>query len=252
MSEKTETPKQKPVVPPNMRVETVDSLGIGDLLEIAVYNSIADIDADGGPNTALTLANMYMRQKGGLVEGRDVVVKELIKRSGFGWDPTKEKEKTVDGKTVKYNSETEGQWMARFKPAVLAGKAKLDGTSYKDEASLDAAITAISRAVGPFIVSAKKSVKEAKAKTPPDYALNGAESIIKNGSQAKWKDILSKPDAKLGIPAIVFNDFTKPYPAGADAAAKAAVDTENKLNLAWAIKAREDAKRAAQAKKEYV
>jgi hypothetical protein len=238
----------KKPIPQGMHTETVDSLGIKDLIEAAVYNSVEDIDRDGGPGTACNLANAYCRQKEALVDGRNAIVSKLITLTGFGWDPTKTKKRVVGGKDVVVNTETEGAWIARFKPAALAGKVAINGKKYDNEAALDQAIIDISRELGPFIVSAKKAVREAKA--PPDYALNGADAIIANGSQSKWVETFTKGD-KLAGP-VAFNTFVATPSPGATPEVAAQVREANRLNLAWAIKAREDDKRARAAKKEYV
>lgn len=257
----TDTKKDtKPTLPPNMYSETVESLGIEDLIEVGLYNTAADIDADGGPGTAGRLANLYMRQKGSLVRGRRAIVAKLIELTQFGWDPAKKKTKTVEGKSVEYNSETEGEWMTRFKKAALQpGGPTIPGFTITDEGTFEAAVISVSRQLGPFLVSAKAAVREAKEKTPPEYALNGAKSIIANGSQQKWVDTFTKGD-KLAGP-VQFKSFVQTPQSGEVAeaydiagASVTMLPTEhaNLINLAWAIKAREDDKRARQAKKEYV
>lgn len=258
-----------------MKTKYAPSLGLPSGLPVRIFETIEEFDtAAGVKGKALEYANSYGTQKGSLVDGRDwlhgllttghasseadelavvgqkddkgnaVAAAKSIKVSYkvtdatlagqnglFGPDPKKNKTvqvKDKDGKvtgTKVENTETEGEYIKRFRSAVLSGGIVIKGVAADKDAELAWEQSLVDQ-FGFFSFDPKKAERTGKAKTPPQYAMNGATAIIEKGgaeSVKKWIRTFTKE----GIPF---------QPFDTDDAVK------NKLNLAWAIKAREDKK----------
>jgi hypothetical protein len=203
--------------------EYAPSLSLNKGLRVEVYGTIEELEKDAGvPGRALALANKYLREKVALVDGRDKFVTELIKASGYAMKTEEVEKKDAEGKVTKVQvaAWTEVEYLKAFRKACLSGAIK--GWS-QVPAEIEAQLQAFADKLGAFKADAKKSERVGKPKVPPAYALEGADNIIKNATTGKWIATFKKE-------GIAHEDF-----ATADAAA-------NRVRLAWAIKAREDAK----------
>lgn len=253
------------------------SLSLPKGVPVRVFETVDELEQQAGvKGKAIELANSYLVQKGCLVWARDwlkgfietgvagslkaesatetaktklvpdlklsykVIDKALANAAGL-FAPDAKLNKTVEIKDDKgtvtgtkvENTETEGKYIKRFRAAVQGGKVVIDSVKGADPAALTVAELAWEQSLldsyGQWDVDAKKSELSGKSKAPPQYATNAAKKILANKSGAKWVKTFNDE-------GIVFQAFdTK------DAAA-------NELNLAWAIKAREDKK----AETEYV
>lgn len=215
------------------------------------------------------IINKYCRQKDALVEFRDDLTVALIEDIKF---PMEMETVKVDGKDVKQPAETPGEHLIRFISALIKGefvhpKFPVTGADNNaKEASVYAALQTFADTMGDTDIKgvaiprdektgrltapgysyrldiARPERKPGKAKTPPDYAIEGATSIINNGSEAKWAEKFTKgfKDAQgVTIDPIAFQPFDTKAPKGADAAAVEAVRQTNITNLAWAIAEKE-------------
>lgn len=226
------------------------SLGLPTGIPIGYYVSIDDVNLDAkDANAALNLVNLYLGQKGALVEGRDFLAEKVAELTKFPADPKKDKTVEVKDKAGKVtgtkveNSETEGEYLARVKSAIAAGTLKVEGVATTEDAALTWFQSLID-AHGPFNNDSAAAERAAgKAKAPPQYAINGATAIIAKGAGRikAWKDTFTKN----GVP---FAPFDVVAPTDATVEAKAAVAQANITALAWAIKANEE----AEAKNKYV
>lgn len=218
-----------------MKKQHVASLGLPNGFPVAQYENLKEItDAVNGDETKVVdIVNKYLRQKGPLVDGRDMLSEHVAEKLGFSVKTRTVTKEGDNGEKVESQvpDETEGKHLDRFVAAVVSGTATVPGIHFKEtdnEEQKEAHVWSFLQKV------ADKFDLRVDAKTPervsrpkkyenlPKYARDGAENIIKNGTQAKWK----KTFEKEGIP---FEDFT------------VADDPDgNKLRLALAIKERED------------
>ena len=232
-----------------MHIAYKDSLGIEDLFEVSEFDSPEELDKQSGkPGTCVLLANMYIGQKSALVKQRRALRAKVHELTKFAHDPTKQVKKEVEEKgtdgvvrkvTRMENKETEGDFFARLKTAVLAKKFTHDLLPNGTEQAFDAGLKKIARSLGVFVYDAKEAERTAKEKLPPAYASNAAKNIIANGSQAKW--VKTFADEK-----VPHEDFTTKPPKGASPDEVAATHALNEKRLAWAIKAREDMRSKAE------
>lgn len=220
-----------------MKKSHVASLGLPSGFPVSQYENLKEIlDAVGGDETKVVdIANKYLRQKGPLVEGRDLLSEHVATKLNFPVRTKEVKTKGEDGKEVtkEVPDETEGKHLDRFIAAVIAGDHTAPGLSFKEtdnEEQKEAhAWVFLQKIVDKFDlkVDAKTPERVSKPKkyeNLPVYARTGAEKIIANGAQKKWAKVFT--DA--GTP---FEDFQqKDDPDG------------NKLRLATAIKEHEDRK----------
>jgi hypothetical protein len=234
-----------------MHIDRVDSLGIENLFEVMAYDDADAIDADAGKaGTCARLSNLYMRQKGALVKGRTRTVDEIEKVTGFKPVTKKVKYKKDDGsegERVEWD-ETESEYFGRFKKAVLTKDFIHPSFNGTTEELFDASVIKFVEPLGPFPISAKEADRAASEKTPPKYALKNAESIFSDtdANGVKKKDPIAtrlKKWAKTFTDeAVTFEAFDVVPGAGATETDVATIRTANLTRLAWAIKAREDAK----------
>jgi|SRR5882724_1873570 len=199
-------------------------------VKVKQYEHLAEISKDAGSEAKVVdIVNKYLRQKGPLVKARDFLATECEKRSTFP-AKTKTVETTADDGTKSTSTvweETENKYLERFVAAVTKAEFTVDGVE-PTEVSAYQYLQGIADEKE-FECNAAVVERESKPKTPPKYALDAADTIIKNGSMAKWADKFKKA-------GIEHADFQTGNPE-ADRAA-----------LAWAVKEREDRK----AKTEYV
>jgi hypothetical protein len=215
-----------------MKTVYVACVGLTKGLPVSIYSDAAELNAAAGkqPDTAwsqdaaLNYANKYLVEKGSLVEGRDVLSDVLEKQYSFPMltKTVTKKFKTKPDETAIVPDETEKDHINRFRKAVLTGEHIVDGVEPK-EAALEAFLQGIVDGKGPFAADASKPERTGKSKLPPQYALKAADNVIKNGSQAKWVNTFTQE-------SVPFEDFQTPDLS------------VNRIRLAWAIKAREDAK----------
>lgn len=192
----------------------VDSLSLRDGFRINKYATLQDILGDVNEEKVAALVNAYCWQKGALVEARDQFTTDLERVTGFEF-PTKEVEvKDKEGKvsTKRVPAATEGEYVGLFRknaigltfnPAPDLGTlAATEGNNDGETSIADALKALASRSlttadeveqflqdladVRLYDVSAKAAERVAKERKLPDYAINGAKSIIANGNQNKW------------------------------------------------------------------
>lgn len=229
-----------------MKIEYVSSLALLKGIRVEQYEPADIATAIKDPKNlgfVTDIVNKYLRQKSALVEGRDQLSTLIVEKLKFAPKLDKVK-KVVDGKEeiIESWAETEGELIARFRAAVRKGEFKVEGWP-TDEAGFEAKLQELADQCGDtddqgkslytpprFKLDITVPERVKKDKNPPKYAVEAATNIIKNGSQAKWVATFKKE-------SVAFEDFSV---KGDDAG--------NLRRLAWAIKAREDAK----AKNEYV
>lgn len=219
-----------------MKTVYAPSLSLPKGVPCSVFESIEELETQAGvKGKTLELANLYLRQKGCLVDGRDFLATAILEKSKF---PPKTKNVEVKDKEGKVTgtkeewTETEGEYIKRFRAALAKKEIRVTGVTGEGEALINAGLAweqSLLDAHGPFVADAKAAERTGKTKTPPQYALNAAKSIIGNKSENKWIATFKKEGIEHG-------DFV-----GGD-------EASNITALAWAVKARQDAK----AMKEYV
>lgn len=240
----------------------ISSLSLPKGFPINEYETRDEIIKDGADQVVdyngmkctrdVVVINNYLHQKDGLVQGRADLALWLEVVAKFPW-LTKQVTKKIDGKDVAVTEylETEGKYIERFVTAATDGTVKVVGLTLtgtnaeQNEAVVWAFLQSVVDKPTKITVTEggkptevtlfdlkndiKAPVHVAKAKTPPQYALEAAGNIIKNGTQSKWATTFKKE-------GVDFEDFSV-----ADDVAG------NTTRLAWAIQAREQAK----ARKEY-
>lgn len=222
------------------------SLSLPKGVPCSVFSTIEELDTQAGvKGQTLKLANLYLRQKGCLVDGRDYLAEQVMTLSKFPMKTKKVDVKDKDGKVTGQKdepTETEGEYIKRLRASVAKGDLKIEGVTGATPEALAAAELAWEQTIldkhGPFVADAKAAERTGKAKNPPQYAMNGATAIIEKGGAASVKKWITTFKTE-GISYLPFD--TAPA-KDADDATKAAVLATNKTNLAWAIKAREDKK----------
>lgn len=225
----------------------------------------AAVDSNPGSQRIVDVANNYMHQKDGLVEGRDNLTTHIEHVLKFPRLYKEVKRKTADGeKTIKVPADahkTDNLFAEAFVSAVVAKKFTVPGlqlTGTNDEQNegivwnfLQAAVekpwkgnvtfVGDEKATEVTLFDLKNDIKAPERKTAekslPEYAVNGAANIIKNNRQAHW----AKTFTEKGI---AFDDFLQKAPAGATPEQVAAVEKSNLVNLAKAIQANEKADQA--------
>jgi hypothetical protein len=211
-----------------MLTEYAPSLGLNKGLRVQVYESAAELETDAKVvGRTLALANKYLREKVALVDGRDAFVTEIIKATTFPMKTEEVEKKDSEGKVTKVAvpAWTEVEYLKAFRKECLTGK--VNGWS-SVPAEIELQLQAFADKLGPFKADAQKTERVGKPKTPPAYALEAADSVIKNGKQKFWATKFTKEN-------VPFEDFQTP-----DAAV-------NRTRFAWAVAARE----AMKTKKEY-
>lgn len=248
-------PAQKRTVvttpPTGMHVDRVSSFGVEDVAKIAVYDSVEAINKDANDaNAARDLANLYMRQKEGLVKYRRYVSDAIEDILGFKMLTKNVKKKDAEGneKVVTAPDETDSEHFDRFKTAVMKGEFKHPSFVGTSEEAFDLSWTKWSDDnIGIVVVSSKESARAAAEKTPPKYAVKNAESIFSDTDASGAKKPLglsarlSKWEKTFKDEGITYEDF-QTKPADGTEQAVATARALNLTRLAWAIKAREDAK----------
>ena len=238
----TTTATPAPFVPPKgTHQATVDSMGIEDLFQYYEYDSAQACDeAAGETGATVRLANLYMRQKGVLVDGRKDLQKSLETLTGFKMLMTTETKKNEDGteEKVQVPAEKPAEWWSRFKKAALTGELKHPSIDGKGEAQLHASIRALAHKLGPYVCDPKKAVREAKEKKLAQSWLDAAKQIIARGPErvAFWKKVFTNGDEAVPTPT-PFEPFDTVAPNGTSPESVAATAEQNITNLGWAIKA---------------
>lgn len=254
-----------------MKVERIRTIGLPLGVRVLQYED-ADVKKVLENPTNLTIVtdiiNKYLRQKDALVEFRDDLVTLLTDDIGFKMLTETVKE---NGKDVTVPAEKPGEYLDRLVVALIDGtfthaKLPVSGADKAaKEKSVYNAFQALADTLGdvdakgapiPVDATTKKRTapgfaykldiarpeRTSKPKTPPDYAIEGATSIINNGSEKKWAEKFTKgfTDAQgVIIDPIAFQPFDVKPAKGADAAATEAVRQQNIINLAWAIAEKE-------------
>lgn len=255
-----------------MKVDRVRTIGLPLGVRVLQYE---DSDVKKALETPANLAivtdiiNKYLRQKDALVDFRDDLLSVLTQDIGFKMLTTTTK---VDGKDVTVPDEKPGEYLDRLVASLISGefshaKLPVSGADNKSkETSIYNAFQALADLLGDVDAKnvevkrdektgrlltpgfaykldiARPERKSAKPKTPPDYAIEGATSIINNGSEAKWAEKFTKgfTDAQgVKIDPIAFQPFDVKPAKGADAATVEATRQSNILALAWAIAEKE-------------
>lgn len=229
------------------------------IVKVGYYDTIEELDkAAGKTGEALRLSNLYMGQKGALVEARSWLFDEVKKATGFLEDQSKNK--TVETKdkagkvtgTKVVNSETEGQYLKRLIASFSSVTAK-DHTikvgdkdhvikghaTFTDAAHLQKWVQSLLDAHGAFNNDASAPEKKSGPKTPPDYALKAADKVLLGKSPEVLEATIAKWKADFTKRGITFAAFDT-----ADLAA-------NKVAFAWAAHAREEQRKIESADKEY-
>lgn len=214
----------------------------------------------GDENKIVDLLNKYGRQKDSLVNAREYISQEVDK-TGFKIHDRK------TGKPLLGNDkdepETDTDHLERFVTASVAGKASAPGLTVtgKDDKEKIKSVWAYLQTIvdkhGPFPFDLNQKARVGKVKNPPVWAKDAATSIINGGAKkvAEWTDRFTNGYESKGfgrVGPIEFSDFDQVAPKGASAEDVEKVKTSNINNLAWAIVAAEEFKRAATAQKEYV
>lgn len=232
-----------------MNIKTIKILGMLTV-PVGYYDTVADVDkAAGKVGECLRLANVYMGQKGSLVEARSWLTDLVVEKSGFArktkTEPTKDKAGTVTGtKTV--DDETEGEYLKRFVAAThkvrafKVGEVEIPTATLSDPKAATGWLQSLINAHGPFNNDAAHPERTGKAKTPPDYALKAARQVL---NPAKSAEDLAKAHAhwtaeftKRGISFQPFN--TADHEANVTA-------------FAWAANEREEQRKAEKMGQEY-
>lgn len=254
-----------------MKVERVRTIGLPLGVRVLQYED-ADIKKSLETPANLTIVtdiiNKYLRQKDALVEFRDDLLSVLTDVIGFKMLTVTTK---VDGKDVITPDEKPGEYLDRLTAALISGEfshARLPVTGADNKAketSVYNAFQAIADTLGdvdakgvaiPVDPATKKRTaagfaykldiarpeRVSKPKTPPEYAVTGATSIINNGSEGKWAEKFTKgfKDAQgVTIDPIAFQPFDVKPAKDATPAEVEAVRAANILALAWAITEKE-------------
>lgn len=217
-----------------MKKSYVSSLSLPKGLPVSQYENLKEIVAavKGDEGQVVNLVNLYLRQKGPLVEGRDLLATHVADVLKF--PPVMEKfTKTVEGKEITGErwKDTEGVYLDKFAAAVVKGDFTVAGLALTGTAEQkDAAVWTFLQTIADkfeLAVDAAKAERTSKPKSYeklPLYARTGAEKIIAGGTQAKWIAVFTKEQ----VPFEPFDAKDQPE--------------SNKLNLATAIKEREDRK----------
>lgn len=207
-----------------------------------------------------TAINADRRQKVALVEFRQDL-SEKIEALGF---KRKVESITKDGQTVEVPAETEGDHIGRFTDALADGSLTLDGftlPSGDDKVKNNAAIAYLQKLAftcgdktdaegNPcYQLDVTRPVRVAKSNLIPKWAMDAAATIIKNGSQAKWKANFTNgytSVAGIAVDPVPFEDFEQVAAAEATPEQAEAIAQSNQKRLAAAVQAarkNEDSKR---------
>ena len=244
--EDTKTPSTLFVLPKGMHESTVDSMGIEDLFKYYEFDNAEACDAAAGEAGACNrLSNLYMRQKGVLVDGRRLLVAKLIALTGFA-RLTTTKSVTKDGVESKIvvPDETEAEWFSRLKKAILTKVLTVAGLDAAGEPQFEVSVRKIAHALvdddgAPFYCDPRKAVRESKEKKLAQQWLDAAKAIIERGGPARvsyWKGVFEKGGEDVSTPT-PYQPFDVKPAHNASAEERAALLATNIANLGWAIKA---------------
>lgn len=255
-----------------MKVSRVRTIGLPSGIRCLQYEEADITKALTVPANLVIVTdiiNKYLRQKDALVDFRDDLITTLTDVIKFPMLVETVKE---DGKDVTVPAEKPGEYLDRMVVALVKGefthpKFPVSGADNKaKEASVYSALQAIADTLGDVdekgaavardpksgrllapgfaykLDIARPERKPGKAKTPPDYAVEAAQNIINNKSEAKWAEKFTKGfvDAnKVTIDPISFESFVTVPKPGATAQEVEACRALNITNLAWAIAEKE-------------
>src|SRR6266487_5071322 len=200
----------------------VDSLGLKRGLRVKDYESTDELErAAGEKGACLRIANKYLVEKSSLVDGRDKFAEELEKKTKFGFLMKSVTKKRSDGTVEKVEEidETEAQYVARFRKAVLSGDFTHQAFP-KDEKGLEEALQTFADSLGAFPCDAKRPERQPGRSKIPKWILERVTVIFNNNTQARWWEIMAKENMPID-------------PLTGER-------TRDEVALAWAIKERKD------------
>ncbi len=232
----------------SMKTEYVDSLGLKSGFRVTGYSTVDEITkAAGKDDVIVDVINKYLRQKGALVDARDVFIEKLEKETGFK-PVTRVDKRTRDGKeeSVTVWDETEGEYLGRFRSAIL--KAEFRHPKYPAEKdALENALQALADTCGDegttppaFVLDIRVPERVRKAKELPKWAQQAVESIYSDVDKtgAKKKTTLAARIKQWATTftneSIPFEPFDLPVTKPGDEN-----DTNNRRRLGLAIVERE-------------
>lgn len=208
----------------------VPSLGLLRGLRVRDFESITELETAANEKGAcLRIANKYLVEKTSLVDGRDKVAEELEKLTGFPMVVNKTVK--ADGSVTETPGETEVQYLARFRKAVLAGDLVNDPKVHPrfNKDNLEEALQYFADSLGTFDADAKRQERGPRQVKIPKWITERVETIFQNGTTLRWWDIMQQE--AIPIP-----------PLNGD-------QTKDKLALALAIRERQARRELEESKK---
>jgi len=176
----------------------VSSLGLLRGLRVRDFESVDELETTAGEKGAcLRIANKYLVEKTSLVDGRDKMAEELEKLTGFEMVMIKT---TKDNGTVTETpGESEVQYVARFRKAVLAGELVNNPNVHprftKD--NLEESLQSFANSLGAFDADAKRQERGPKQIKIPKWINERVETIFNNGTQLRWWDIMTREQVPI-------------------------------------------------------
>jgi hypothetical protein len=254
-----------------MKTVHVRSLSLPKGVPVPHYDTLVELreHVKGDDNKLVDVLNKYGRQKDSLVNARDWLSEVAakgdaeLKIPSLGFPVHDRETKKPLTNTDKDKPETESTHLDRFVTAVAAGKHQVSGLTVtgKDDEEKEKSVWAFLQTLidkhGPFPFDLNEKARAGKPKNPPVWAKDAATSIVNGGAKrtGEWVDKFTNGYESKGyghVDPIEFSPFDVAAAKGASPEEVEKVRQTNITNLAWAIVAVEEQKRAKQAKAEYV
>ncbi len=174
------------------------SLSLKRGLRVKDYESIDELEnAANEKGACLRVANKYIVEKSALVTGRDTFATKLEEKTGFKMRVTVKEKKKTDGTTerIEEPSETEVQYVTRFRKAVLDGTFTHQAFP-NEENALEEALQTFADSLGAFVASVKPPEPTSAKPKISKWIAERVAIILQNGTQEKWWSIMQNE----GIP----------------------------------------------------
>jgi hypothetical protein len=172
----------------------VPCLGLKLGVRVLDFATVEELENEAGERgAALRLANKYLVEKSALVDARDRIAEAVYEATAFPM-LTASKKKS-DGTVVEEVTETEVQYLARFRKAVLAGDIRVNGFN-KD--TLEDDLQMLVDKLGAFKADAKRPERGPAKPKLGKWLTERATLIFQNGTQLRWWDIMAREQVPIG------------------------------------------------------
>ncbi len=177
----------------------VASLSLNRGLRVLDYATVDELEAAAGEKGAcLRFGNKYLVEKSALVVGRDKVVEELEKLTGFPMKMAVRVKKKPDGTEEKVETPdwSEAEYVNNFRRAILSGSF-VHELFPADSKTLEEKLQSFVDSLGAFPCDAKRPERQRGTTRFPQWVKDRVKVIFDNGTQSRWWDVMAKENIAI-------------------------------------------------------